>query len=100
MHRKMPPKTLRTTMTKSDLVANVIATPIATWLGCGYSPVAPGTAGSAAALLMAVRLHTVLGWAPSLFPSLSAPRVRPRSSSACRVGRGVGPQHTPVIGVD
>jgi phosphatidylglycerophosphatase A len=30
---------------------------IATWLGCGYVPVAPGTAGSLAALIIAIALH-------------------------------------------
>ena len=29
-----------------------LAIPLATWFGCGYSPVAPGTAGSLAALAM------------------------------------------------
>ena len=31
---------------------------IATWFGCGYSPVAPGTAGSLAGLLIAIALHS------------------------------------------
>ena len=30
---------------------------IATWFGCGYSPFAPGTVGSAAAILIAILLH-------------------------------------------
>ena len=29
----------------------------ATWFGCGYAPVAPGTAGSLAALIAAIALH-------------------------------------------
>lgn len=33
---------------------NAAAFAIATWFGCGYSPVAPGTAGSVAALAIAV----------------------------------------------
>jgi len=32
---------------------NAIARVIATWFGCGYAPVAPGTVGSAAAILIA-----------------------------------------------
>lgn len=32
---------------------------IATWFGCGFSPYAPGTAGSLAALIIAIVLH---GW--------------------------------------
>jgi phosphatidylglycerophosphatase A len=31
---------------------------IATWFGCGYAPKAPGTAGSLAALLIAIALHS------------------------------------------
>jgi phosphatidylglycerophosphatase A len=34
---------------------------LATWFGCGYSPVAPGTAGSAAALAIGVGLHEWAG---------------------------------------
>jgi phosphatidylglycerophosphatase A len=33
---------------------------IATWFGCGYAPKAPGTAGSLAALLIAIALHYIL----------------------------------------
>src|ERR1700681_3055021 len=31
---------------------------LATFFGCGYSPIAPGTAGSLAAILIAVALHS------------------------------------------
>jgi phosphatidylglycerophosphatase A len=34
---------------------------IATWFGCGYAPVAPGTAGSLAALVIAIALHSYAG---------------------------------------
>jgi phosphatidylglycerophosphatase A len=37
---------------------NAIARVIATWFGCGYAPVAPGTVGSAAAILIAWLLRT------------------------------------------
>ena len=30
---------------------------IATWFGCGFAPIAPGTAGSLAGLLIAIALH-------------------------------------------
>jgi phosphatidylglycerophosphatase A len=36
---------------------NPIAFLIGTWFGCGYAPVAPGTAGSLAAVLIAIALH-------------------------------------------
>ena len=34
---------------------------IGAWFGCGYAPVAPGTAGSLAALLIAIVLHEYAG---------------------------------------
>ena len=67
-------------------MANAIASPpapklamtIASFAGCGYSPVAPGTAGSAAALAIAI----LLGWNPLWFAALAAARSRP-----CHLGR-------------
>ena len=35
---------------------------LATWFGCGYSPVAPGTVGSLGGLLAAWLLHQWRGW--------------------------------------
>lgn len=35
---------------------------VATWFGCGYSPKAPGTAGSVAALAIGILLHEWWGW--------------------------------------
>jgi phosphatidylglycerophosphatase A len=57
---------------------------LATWFGCGYSPVAPGTAGSVGALLPAwllVQTFAVAGWVfliPTLvllFPSIRAATI-------------------------
>ncbi|HLK70109.1 MAG TPA: phosphatidylglycerophosphatase A [Bryobacteraceae bacterium] len=45
---------------------------IATWFGCGYSPFAPGTAGSAAAIAIAVGLHETAGLPWWSFPVLAA----------------------------
>jgi phosphatidylglycerophosphatase A len=36
---------------------NFAAFLIGTWFGCGFAPVAPGTAGSLAAVLIAIALH-------------------------------------------
>jgi phosphatidylglycerophosphatase A len=36
---------------------NLAARLIATWFGCGYAPAAPGTVGSAAAILIAWAIH-------------------------------------------
>jgi phosphatidylglycerophosphatase A len=35
---------------------------IATWFGCGYAPKAPGTAGSLAALVIAIAVHYLAGY--------------------------------------
>lgn len=45
---------------------------IATWFGCGRSPVAPGTAGSAAAVVIAVLLARLQFWQPLYFALLAA----------------------------
>lgn len=43
----------------------------ATWFGCGYAPVAPGTAGSAAAIFIGYGLVRFAGWRPVYFLPLS-----------------------------
>jgi len=48
------------------------ATLLATWFGCGYSPKAPGTAGSLAALLIAIALRHYLGFTALDFLLLAA----------------------------
>jgi phosphatidylglycerophosphatase A len=40
----------------------MLASLLATWFGCGYSPVAPGTAGSLAALGIGIALHQYAGF--------------------------------------
>ncbi|HMC58093.1 MAG TPA: phosphatidylglycerophosphatase A [Candidatus Solibacter sp.] len=40
-----------------------LALTLATWFGCGYSPAAPGTAGSVAALAIGIVLHEYAGFA-------------------------------------
>lgn len=42
--------------------AGALATGFATWFGCGFSPLAPGTIGSAGALAIAYVLHAKLGF--------------------------------------
>jgi phosphatidylglycerophosphatase A len=41
---------------------NPVAFLIATWCGCGFAPIAPGTAGSLAALIIAIALHYLVGY--------------------------------------
>ena len=43
-----------------------VANLIAIWFGCGRSPYAPGTAGSAAAVAIAIALQRWLGFGPTL----------------------------------
>jgi phosphatidylglycerophosphatase A len=87
-------------MTKSDLVANVIATPIATWLGCGYSPIAPGTVGSAAALVIAIGLHAWLGWLPFWFAIIAVALIAPGIWSAGVMARVEGGKDPSIVVVD
>ncbi|MGO4882944.1 MAG: phosphatidylglycerophosphatase A [Bryobacteraceae bacterium] len=55
-------------MTIRDRLAAVIAT----WFGCGYSPKAPGTVGSAAAIGIAILIAHYAGWPPMAFAALAA----------------------------
>ena len=64
-----------------------LATLLATWFGCGYSPFAPGTAGSAAALLIAIALHTYANFAPWHFALLAALLFLPAVWSATETAR-------------
>ena len=48
-----------------------LAVAIATWFGCGYSPVAPGTAGSLAAIGIAYALVEKAQWRPIHFAWLA-----------------------------
>ena len=45
---------------------------ISTWFGCGYSPKAPGTAGSAAAIGIALLIEYCGQWPPLAFAVLAA----------------------------
>ncbi|MFB3829454.1 MAG: phosphatidylglycerophosphatase A [Bryobacteraceae bacterium] len=50
---------------------NKLAVVLATWFGCGYAPLAPGTVGSAAAVAIAL----LLGWAPRWYALLAVAAV-------------------------
>jgi phosphatidylglycerophosphatase A len=54
-----------------------VATPIATVLGLGYVPVAPGSAGSLGALSLAVLLVKYQGWRPLHFAVLAGVSLVP-----------------------
>jgi phosphatidylglycerophosphatase A len=48
-----------------------VAIAIATWFGCGFFPVAPGTVGSLAALAIAYPLAVAARWRPFYFALLA-----------------------------
>jgi phosphatidylglycerophosphatase A len=50
---------------------SAFATIVATWFGCGYSPTAPGTVGSAAAIGIAMLIEYSAGWRPLWFAALA-----------------------------
>lgn len=60
---------------------------IATWFGCGRAPVAPGTFGSAAALIIAIILHRYAGLTGWHFLVLAALLTYPAIWSAGVVAR-------------
>jgi phosphatidylglycerophosphatase A len=51
---------------------NATAFLIATWFGCGFAPVAPGTAGSLAGLVIAVALYYYGGYGRGTLLALTA----------------------------
>ncbi len=55
---------------------------LATWFGCGYSPVAPGTAGSLAALVIGILLHEYAGFSGWHFLVLAAVLFVPATRAA------------------
>ena len=79
---------------------NSIATLIATWFGCGYSPQAPGTVGSAAAVLIAIGLNAWLHWPPWWFAVLAVMLVAPGIWSADVVAKRLGKVDPGMVVVD
>jgi phosphatidylglycerophosphatase A len=56
---------------------NKVALAVSTWAGCGYSPVAPGTVGSLAAIATAWILAAHAGFTPVHFAVLAAALIGP-----------------------
>lgn len=73
---------------------------VATWFGCGYSPVAPGTAGSAAALGIAILLREVAGWRPLYFAGLALVLLAPAIYAAGETARQSGMKDPGMVVVD
>ncbi len=73
---------------------------LATFFGCGYSPAAPGTAGSAAAILLAVLAERWAHLPPWTFGVAAAAIVAPSVWSAGVTAREMGRKDPSVVVVD
>jgi phosphatidylglycerophosphatase A len=84
------------TITTKSRLANLIST----WFGCGYLPVAPGTAGSAAALLIAYGLVALAGWRPIYFLGLALILLLPGIWAAGQTAKWKGMPDPGIVVVD
>src|ERR1039457_7249717 len=73
---------------------------LATWFGCGYSPIAPGTAGSLAALLIGIALHAYAAFAWWHFLLLAAIGFWPAVWGAGVTPRATGLEDPGVVVID
>jgi len=73
---------------------------IATWFGCGYVPVGPGTAGSLAALLIAMALHHFYGSGRGTFLLLTVILLIPGIWAADVFAKRIGQKDPHVVVVD
>ena len=73
---------------------------IATWFGCGYAPKAPGTAGSLAALLIAIALHWYGGYGRWTLLLLTALLLAPGIWSAGVVAKRTNQPDPQIVVVD
>ena len=72
-----------------------LAWAIATWFGCGYAPKAPGTAGSAAAIGIALLIDRDAAWRPGWYAILALVLTAPAMWAAgetARMARQKDPQ--------
>ena len=88
-------------MTESRRTAgNRLARVTATWFGCGYAPVGPGTAGSLAALVIAIALHDLAGLAGWHFVLLAAALFAPAVWASTETARAVKVKDPGIVVVD
>lgn len=73
---------------------------IAVWFGCGYVPKGPGTAGSAAAVIIALLLHAAWPLPPFSFAIFAALLLGPGIWAAGEVARAAGRKDPQVVVVD
>jgi phosphatidylglycerophosphatase A len=80
--------------------AGALATAIATWFGCGYSPVAPGTAGSLGALGLAFAANYLAGAGPVHFLLAGVVMVAPGIWASDRLAASMSRKDPGVVVVD
>jgi len=77
-----------------------LANLVSTWFGCGYAPAAPGTAGSAAGIVLGILLHEFAGFGRWHFLLLAAVIFAPSVWAATRTARAVGRKDPGIVVVD
>ena len=77
-----------------------LAITIATWFGAGYSPFAPGTAGSLAALVIAIVLHEYAGFTNWHFLAMAALLFPPATWAASETARAKNLKDPQIVVVD
>jgi len=80
--------------------ASQAANAISTWFGCGYSPIAPGTVGSAAAIAIALLIEHYTGWPPLSFAALATIVLAPAIWAAGETARQANLKDPQFIVVD
>jgi phosphatidylglycerophosphatase A len=73
---------------------------IGTWFGCGYAPVAPGTAGSLAGLIIAIALNYYGGYGRGTLLALTAILLAPGIWAAGVVAQQTGQPDPQIVVVD
>jgi phosphatidylglycerophosphatase A len=73
---------------------------IATWFGCGYAPVAPGTAGSLAGLVIAIALNAFGGYGRFTLLVLAVALLAPAIWSASVVAKETNTTDPQIVVVD
>jgi phosphatidylglycerophosphatase A len=79
---------------------NPFAFLIGTWFGCGFAPVAPGTAGSLAAVLIAIALHYYGGYGRGMLLALTAILLAPAIWAAGVVAKQTNRTDPQIVVVD
>jgi phosphatidylglycerophosphatase A len=77
-----------------------LANLISTWFGCGYSPKAPGTAGSLAALAIGILLRQYAGFGPWHFAALATAVFLPAVWAAGVTARASGLKDPQFVVID